>query len=265
MNKILIDKEIVELKKITKNLDVKINYRHDLFGITKIDINVLNSCDLQIDYLLDNTKFDIKINVHPNVCFNMYEIKKGNKGKIQYTFNIEENSQVNISKYNNVTQHREMIISNLNGSKAIINYIFKSICKTKELYDLVINHKAFKTVSNIKNNAVNIDGGKVIFQVSSYVSNGIKNCTVNQNNRIINLTNNKCEIRPNLYIDEFDTVANHSALIGGFDPKEIFYLKSRGIKEVDANKLLITGFLLSDLNSNNLIREIKRNIKEYWR
>ena len=55
------------------------------------------------------------------------------------------------------------------------------------------------------------------------------------------MTENKCIIKPNLFIDEEDVVANHSALIGTFSSDEIFYLMSRGIsKEESFNLLLLT-------------------------
>ena len=53
-------------------------------------------------------------------------------------------------------------------------------------------------------------------------------CVANQNNRIINLSDNKCEINPNLLIEENDVEANHSAHIGRFSNDEMFYLQSRG-------------------------------------
>ena len=85
------------------------------------------------------------------------------------------------------------------------------------------------SASNIKNNGVCIERGNIIYQVSSFVPKEITGCIVNQNNRIINLTDNKCEIKPNLYIDSFDVEASHSALIGKFSDEEMFYIQSRGI------------------------------------
>ena len=265
MNRILVDTEGVELKKITKQMDVAINQCKGPFGVTKIFVKVLKDTSLEIDYHFDDMRLDITIDVNPNVTFNIYEQKKGEKGKIQYTFNLLQNSVVNSYKFNYMDIAKEMIIFNLNGEKSAINYYFKALSVNKETYDLVINHNAKETVSNIKINIVNIMDGKVITRVSSYVPKGIKNCNVSQNSRIINLVDNKCEIRPNLYIDEFDTVANHAALIGGFNSDELFYLKTRGVSEHDANKLLVTGFLISDLNHKKIISQIKKVIKEYWR
>ncbi|HPF83680.1 MAG TPA: SufD family Fe-S cluster assembly protein, partial [Bacilli bacterium] len=85
-----------------------------------------------------------------------------------------------------------------------------------------------------------------------------------QNSRIINLTNNKCQIKPNLFIDEYNVEASHSAYIGGFSADDMFYLNSRGINELDALKLLINGFLTKDM-PKYLVTRIKRNINKYWR
>lgn len=265
MNKLIIDRENFDVEKITKKIKIAINKRADSFGITKIKINILSSTDLLIDYILEDEKYDITFNIDDNVIFNLYESKSGNKGKIQYTFNLGENSNANVFKYSNLDTIREMVITNLNGYNSKFDYLFKSICTSKEVYDLVINHNNKNTISNVTNHSVNIEDGKVSFQVSSYVDKGITGCIANQNNRIINLTNNKCEIRPNLYINEYDTVANHSALIGSFSKEELFYLQSRGIDDVHANELLIKGFLLSDLKNNYLIKLIKNSIKNYWR
>ncbi len=265
MNRIVIDKEEIILEKITKKIEIVTIPRKDIFGITKISINVLKDCDLEMNYNIDNCKLDIVINIMAGVNFNLYEYKSGNKGKIQYTFNLYKGSYLCINKFSTVNNIKEMIIANLKESGATVDYNFKNISFSKGAYDMIVNHDACNTISNIKNNAVNLEDGKINFQVSGYVDNGIKGCVINQTNRIINLTNNKCEIRPNLYINEYDTIANHSALIGGFSQDELFYLQSRGINEVDANRLLIHGFLVSDLSNKKMIRIIERSIKEYWR
>ncbi len=264
MNRICIDKEKIELKKVTKKIKVETSSSDGIFAITKIKIDILKDTDLELDFNLDSNKLDIIINLLPNVKCNIYEIKKGLKSKVQYTYNLDENSSLCINKFNYLTDIREMIMIYLKGENSSINYNFKSMSLGNETYDLVINHEAKKTNSNIKNNVINKDG-KVSLQVSSYVPKGITSCIVNQNNRIINFSNNKCEIRPNLYIDEFDTTANHSALIGGFDSEEMFYLMTRGIKESEANKLLITGILLSDIDNTKMIKQILKLIKSYWR
>ena len=90
-------------------------------------------------------------------------------------------------------------------------------------------------------------------------------CIANQNNRIINLSDKKSEIRPNLYIEEYDVSASHSAFIGRFKEEELFYLMSRGIPELEASRLLLKGFLLSDISDKKMRKKIEQSTKNEWR
>ncbi|MDD2391964.1 MAG: SufD family Fe-S cluster assembly protein, partial [Bacilli bacterium] len=106
--------------------------------------------------------------------------------------------------------------------------------------------------------------GTLIFNVLGIVPNNIVNCDLNQSNRIINFTNNLCQINPNLYVDENDVIANHSAYIGNFNENEIFYLMRLGIPYEQATILLIKGFMLKNINKS-LGNKVKSVIKKYWR
>ena len=100
------------------------------------------------------------------------------------------------------------------------------------------------------------------FNVTGTVYNGIVDCELSQNSRIITMNENPCNINPNLLIEENDVIANHAALIGKFNEDEIFYLMSRGITREDATKLLTKGFL----QDNTVFKEDIENIIDmYWR
>ena len=148
-------------------------------------------------------------------------------------------------------------ILNLDEENANIEYNLKTIAEQEENYDILTYHNAKNTISKINPNGVNIQG-KIKFNLSSFVPKGIKNCDASQKSKIINLTDSECIINPNLYIDEYDVTASHSAWIGTFKREEIFYLESRGINKKDALNLLIKGFLTSNLD---IIEEEKENIK----
>ena len=108
---------------------------------------------------------------------------------------------------------------------------------------------------------VNIENGKLIFNVTSGVGKNVVNCKVDQNNRIINFSDNECIIKPILLIDNNDIEANHSAYIGEFNYNDLFYLMSRGINKDKAYNLLVKGFLLG-INKNDVYLE---HIDKYWR
>ncbi len=52
-----------------------------------------------------------------------------------------------------------------------------------------------------------------------------------------------------IYIDELE--ASHGSTTGQLDPKQLFYLRSRGISEVEARKMLVIAF------ANTLIEQVK--------
>lgn len=265
MNKISIVNDCINEFKLDNNIHMETNLKQFSFAINTINIEVKKDTDLYINIdFKESSKLQINFNLLNDVRLNLYIISFGEEGKIKYNYNLNLNSNINVYKYNDFKNIKEMILVNLNNRSAAFNYVFKTIAKGKETYDYVINHNAKNTISNIKNNAVNISGN-VIIQISSSVPKDIIDCVANQNNRIINLTNNRCEIRPILYIDTDLVDANHSALIGDFKKDELFYLSTMGIAKHDTYKLLINGFLLSDLNNDILKETIKSDITKYWR
>src|SRR3989344_7869547 len=48
---------------------------------------------------------------------------------------------------------------------------------------------------------------------------------------------------PKLEIEANEVKASHAATVGKIDDEELFYLQSRGIKQGEAEKLIVTGFL----------------------
>lgn len=249
MNRIIISNNQFDLN------NIEYNYKEDL--ISKLNLKVIKNTKLEL--IIDKEiKLDINIELLDDVKLDFVIIKK-TKTKILTKYKLNENSILNITEISDSDIINERNIINLNGKNSKINFILKTVCKNNEKYDIVINHNNIKTESNIITNGVNISGN-LYFTVTSYVPKGIKKCIVNQQNRIINLTDNECLIRPNLLIDEVDVIANHSALIGSFKDEELFYMQRLGIDIATANKLLIEGFIKSKINKN-----LANHFKKYWR
>ena len=266
MNKIKIVNDNLEMANVSDDIKVEYYEKECLFAISEIKINILKSTKLNLEInLKSDSKIALNINLNDNVNLDLSIISTGVSGKIQYEYILNENSICNIEKFQNIGCIKEKIIARLQGHNANINYNFKTIASGKECYDYYIFHDFSNTISNIKNNGVCINDGIITYQVSSFVPPKISDCIVNQNNRIINLTNNKCEIKPILYIDCDEISASHSAHIGKFSDDEIFYLQSRGIDYNSALKLLISGFLKSDISNKKLLTTINKNIDSYWR
>ena len=265
MNRIKIDNDKF-YSNITKKLDAQYKKNEGFFSINELNISVLKNVKLDLILNFDSEiKLNIKINVEKNVKLDLNIYSEIISGKIQYKYELDDFSTCNVLKYNNSNTIKEMIKIDLNGIKSSINYNFKTISNDKETYDYYVYHNQKNTESHIKNNGVCIDLGNITYQVSTFIPKDNIECIANQNNRIINLTNNKCEIKPNLYIDCDDVEASHSALIGKFNYEEMFYMQSRGLDKDTSLKLLINGFLSSDIKDKYILNKINKNIRKYWR
>lgn len=265
MNKIKIVNDEVKQANIDDKVKYEIIPKNYFFDVTTLSIEVLENTTLILEYNTRKaTKLNIKIKVLNDVNLDLIEYRYGKNFKVQYEYTLLKNSSTKVSKFYDVKGIKEMTIINLQEENASINYNFKTISIGCEKYNMIINHNSKLTNSNIINNAVNILKGNVSFNVSSFVTEHNINCNVIQNSRIVNLTNNKCQIKPNLFIDEYEVDAYHAAYIGNLDDNELLYLKSRGLDTKTSEILLVNGFLTKEM-PKYLISKIKRNIDKYWR
>ena len=183
--------------------------------------------------------------------YNLYEIEKDSIVKIniknvkykEYEFNLEENAYLVINKLYNEKEVDENITINLNGLNSRVDYNFSTLTFNNQKYVININHNNKGTISNVINHGVVMNDSELLFEVNSTVKKGNKASKLNQESKIIVMSSNNSIIKPNLFIDEYDVDAVHSATIGKFRKDEIFYLMTKGLTEKDAISLLIKGFL----------------------
>lgn len=153
----------------------------------------------------------------------------------------------------------------LNEYGANIEFVYSMIAKNKESAKFIVHHEKERTSSIFTNHIVNYGNDEVNIQVDAYVPKGIKDCVLNQDNKIILIGNGKGRILPNLFIEEYTSFAKHSAYISKFSKEALFYLKSRGINEEGANFLLTKSFLLGKMKLDSMflqkLTEVLQNIR----
>ncbi len=266
MNKLYIVNDNISKKDIDDTLVIDCDSCESIFKVSKLTIDVVKDTTLLINHEVnEKSKMNITFNVKENVSFKLIEKRKGTKIKLQYIYNIFENSNINIERFINSEKGHEYDIVNLNGEFASYNLLIKTIACTKEKYDIILNHNYKNTFSNVTNHGLTIDDGEITFNTTGIIPSGKKGCVSNENNRIININNGKNKITPTFIVDEYDVEANHNAFIGKFSDEEIFYLQSRGISLEETNTLLTKGFLASLVNSEIIKDEIDKTINKYWR
>ena len=250
MNKIFVSRD----KIISDSGNVRIEDNNitllnsDVYLIEYDNIDKINLCiriDNEIKAILYESSFleDIIVN-------NRYIINSG---------------ELRVNKfYNNNSVYENIDIDLYSMGK--IDYKFSNICKNNEIYTININHKGIGTVSNINNKSIAMDGSKLDFVINSIVEKEYEKSVLNQNTRIVTFGLCDTKISPNMFIDCDDIEARHGSVVGTFKDDMVFYLMSRGISYNDAIKLLIKGYLFSNVDADNSLKEKIINIIDmYWR
>lgn len=247
MNKIFIDRKIT-----CDNDNVKID------GNT---IWILSDGNYEIEYLNDG-EYSLKIITNNNVNLLVSSFNNNIKTDIRYIVN---DGKLNIYKFYNNHNVDEKVNIDLCNEQATVEYKFANICKEIEKYELNINHIASKTYSNINNKTVSLKNSKVSFIINSSVLKEATGSILNQNTRIVTMDDCDTSISPNMFTPLDNVEAKHGSIIGTFKDEDIFYIMSKGISYNDTLKLMIKGYLLSNIDIKHEIRKrIMDVIDEYW-
>ena len=159
------------------------------------------------------------------------------KNNIKVDFNILNSTTI----YNITTESITVNINIYNNAK--IDFYNMTVTDKKITNEVNVYHQNKDTTSNVICHGISYGKGDLKFSVNGYIKKGMIGSICNQSNRIINLDEGKSLIEPNLFIDEFDSVANHSAYTGPFDNKLLFYLETKGISKKESFNLLLNGFM----------------------
>lgn len=239
MNKIIVVDDKIEKSKISNKIGLIIETYEGIFAVTNIKINILCSTDLELEIIETEKKAKITIELEDNCCTTIYIYEKNNDSKLQYKFILGSNSNLIIKKINYGLGGKEMIETILDKENSCFDYILKSCCKRKEVYDYYVHHNAPQTLSSITNDIITIDKGNVQLQTSLFVPKGNGNCKIKIDSKVINLNNKKCDVRPNFYIDQFDTKIESSAYVGLPEDKDILKILLNQIDNINMEKKII--------------------------
>jgi len=248
MNKILIGRKIVSDDKNIK--------------ISKNVITFLESGEYVIEYT-ESVDRQIVFEINGNV--RLIETSFDNNLTLDNQYIINSGNLMVIKFYNN-DMVMEKIRIDLCGFGSMVDYKFANICKGIEKYEINVNHNSKNTVSNICNKSVALKNSNIKFVINSNVCKNANKSVLNQSTRIVTMDECDALIKPNMFIDLDDVEAKHGSIIGSFKEEDIFYLMSKGISYSDTLKLLIKGYLFSNIDGYfDLRQRVLEIINMYWR
>ena len=181
-----------------------------------------------------------------------------NDGTIEATYNLsaklEKGASLDIynvaTTYKNATLNETIDLCDEEATCNILNVLLVGD-KAHFASNIFINHLKKHTTSDFQNYAIAVDNANMILNNNAKIVQGL---TLSSSAKI--------KAMPNLYIDEYDVIANHAASIGSISKEDLFYLMSRGLEERDAAKLIVLGFvqpLLDKIADESLRKEIQEN------
>lgn len=105
------------------------------------------------------------------------------------------------------------------------------------------NHNAIRTTSDLLYKGAVTESARSIWQGNIYVAPGADGTDGYQSNRNLILSSkSRADSIPGLEILADDVKCTHGATVGKVDPEQIFYLRSRGLNEIEAIHLIVEGF-----------------------
>jgi Fe-S cluster assembly protein SufD len=114
-----------------------------------------------------------------------------------------------------------------------------------------LHHLGRRTDGLILARGVLKDQARTVYRGTSDIERDAKGSNSQQKENTLHLTPGvRSEAIPALYIDENELSAGHAATTGKIDPEQMFYLRSRGLPEREAERLIVHGFfapLLSEV------------------
>lgn len=130
------------------------------------------------------------------------------------------------------------------GERASVHLVgvFLGTVQSSITFNTNVVHAAKNTLSRTTIRGVFKDNASINNDALIQINKGAKNADGYFSSKILLFDNAKGRSVPSLEIDENELKAGHASTVGRPDEEQLFYLRSRGLSEKEAEKLLIAGF-----------------------
>ncbi len=265
MNKKKINEIELELSNIKLKKENKVIKKDSILDVNEnkeFKIIIENDLTLVI-YIKSENYCKINLEVKENISLNLIQFISNKESSLEFNTKLNKNSKLNTSQIifnnrylkNNISLH-ENSYSNLKG--AFLNSNSNSIILNSS-FQLEKNSISNITIKGAaqNNSTVSNDG---IIKISK---NGF-NCIGHQNLKNIILDqSSKINSEPILEIHNNEVKCSHGCSISQIEDEIINYIKSRGITQSQATKLIIEGFFYDTIeNLSYKKEEIIENIEK---
>ena len=205
-------------------------------GILSIN-NSLNDLDIKTNTLT--------LKISGNVCINDIN----NNTDLDLKIIMSDGSHLLYNRYNESINKFNLDVEITSNAYVEFNYSLKTLIASD--ISLNANIAGNNNISHINFHGITDQNGVIKNIATSKVDEATKDNEVLENLRIVTLNDAENMIIPNLLVHSDSVNAIHNTTISTVDKDYLFYLNSKGINKKDATKLIVDGFLKSNLKENN--------------
>lgn len=130
-----------------------------------------------------------------------------------------------------------------------------------------IFHLNKNTSSSLSNYAIAKDQADITLNNNATIQKACAASIAHQSTKGLTLSKYaKIKALPNLYIDEYDVIANHACSIGSINKEDLFYLMSRGMTQEEASKIIVMGYvkpILDHIYDQDVKQRIEKEFSLY--
>lgn len=179
---------------------------------------------------------------------NIHLINSSQNNLINISGNIAEKAEFN-GYYADISNGNSNLESNiiLLGESSVGKFRFCSIANENNVkkYNISFSQIGEKSESLVEGYGVSLLNGEIDAKGVSHIEKASIKSIANQKIKVILFDkNSKAKASPTLKIDCDDIIANHACAIGSLNEDHIFYLKTRGLNEEEARRLITMGYLI---------------------
>lgn len=207
----------------------------------KIIMEIINESVAPCSYTLDLT-------AKPNsqTKYLLVSETRSKKALVEHYFTVERDAKLDLlgGFVSDVIDAKMHVDLAQEGAEVKMRAIAVSSDDNKQNIDVLIIHKAPHTIGDMTNIGIANKRGKIVLNGVEKIEKGMKQANAFQTLKgIITSDEAIVEVNPILLIDEYDVKAGHGATIGKIEEDVLYYLRSRGLTQKEAEKLVINGFL----------------------
>lgn len=219
--------------------------------------------------LAENIEFDLANDSNLHVVF----VQDWNPGAIQYAHHLAHVGKGAVLTHISVSLGGDVVVVNPSvqlvgegGEGHLLGAYFADATQHLE-HRVYVHHQGPKTVSRVSyKGALHGAGARTVWIGDVLIGpDAVGTDSYEQNRNLVLSEGTRADSIPNLEIKTGDIEgAGHASATGRFNDEQLFYLQSRGIKELDARRLVVMGFLvdvISRINDSALVEDLTERIR----